>query len=1047
MKKIILCSVLLSIVFCAMARQKEPANNAGSKTYKRCASDEYLQELLRKDPSLKAKMDAAEARISKGMEAKLEERRNRGNQRLDAVVTIPTVVHIILSNPNIVTDADVIWQINKLNEDYAGRNADSALAGVFASSFGHSNIQFCLAQKTPNGNPTNGINRITSGVTFTQNTFNDIKHASNCGADIWDPTKYFNIWVAESTDGTLGVATFPLGGPASEQGIVLALDGFGNNPAYVAPAFNLGRTAVHEAGHFFYARHIWGDGGGCQPDFPIVSGMTGSWVDDTPTQGGPTSGCPTGTAATNCAGFPNPPGKMYQNYMDYTNDACYCMFTKNQVLRMETALDSFRASLKNSDACIPPVAVVNDAALIAVLNPSAGGCGAAANNAFCSPALTPRVTFRNYGSGNLTALKIYSQVDNLPAVATNWSGSLAPLASTSIDLASINSTGGTHVLKIYVADPNGGTDGRHNNDTITTSFTVLTPIAGPVTEGFESTTFPPPTGWKILNPNAGSITWERSTAAYKTGTASAAFRFFNYSGANGHVDYLLSPILDVVDADSVILSFERAYRLYSTSATYADTLAIVVSTDCGTTFTEVWKRGGAALATISGTTTSSYVPAAADWANTRIDLKPLIGSATSILVGFKTVNRYGQNLYIDDVNLQTFRLPDNDATARSIVEPFDRLCARTVTPIVLLANNGRKPLTSVKLLYSVSNGAVDSVTWTGHLTTGQTTNVSLKNITIPPGNFNLHTFKVYSNKPNGVDDEVPANDTTSKSVTVIDPQPAPVLEGFEQNTFPPANWSVSSSGGAYSWERNELGASEKKASAWIRNYRFNSNGKKDDLFSPLLEVGDIDSAYIRFDVSHATGKYPGSTAMPMDTLEVLVTADCGKSFRSVYKKWGIELQTQLDPNSPRLYPTNDTIGYIPTATWQWRNEFINISKWVPAKSKFQVVFRSTANAGNNTLIDNVHITSVTLPQGLKTNGYLVMPNPFQGSFAIRHLVAPANLKGMVITNAAGQVVYQRSFNGNANNWMQIDMSGKSNGVYLLKLVYDNKVITERIIKR
>jgi hypothetical protein len=1045
MKKILLCSWLLSMVVCAVAQQTDGKKGTGKVTYKRCASDEYLQKLLREDPTFKTRMEEAEAKMAKGMDAKLEQRRKGNNMRTEAAIVIPTVVHIILPNPNIVTDADVLWQINKLNEDYGGRNADSTKAGVFASSFGHSNIQFCLAQRTPDGNPTNGINRITSSATFDQNTYNSIKHATNCGADQWNGNKYFNIWVGIATDGLLGVATFPGGGPANEQGIVLAIDAFGNNPAYVAPAFNLGRTAVHEAGHFFYARHIWGDGAGCQPDFPVVSGMPGSWVDDTPTQGAPTSGCPTGMAATGCAGFPNPPGKMYQNYMDYTDDACYCMFTKNQVLRMETALDSFRVSLKSSDGCTPPPAFVNDAALIAILNPSSGGCGAAANNAFCSPDLLPKVTFKNYGTATLTAVKIYTQVDNLAPVATNWAGSLAPLASTTIDLTQITSAGGPHTLKIYVADPNGAADGRPINDTLTTSFTVLTPIAGPITEGFESTTFPPPTGWKVVNPNSGSLTWERTTAAQKSGSASARIRMYDYSGGSLHQDYLLSPILNVQDADSIILSFERAYQLYSTSATYADSLAVVISSDCGTTFTEVWKRGGATLATVTGTTTSSYVPAAADWVNTRIDLKPLIGGATSVMVGFKSINKYGQNLYLDDIHLQAYHLPDHDALVKSIIDPFDRLCARTVTPVVQIANNGRKPLTSVKLIATVNNIVVgDTITWTGNLTTGQTANVQLNGITMPAGS--LHTFKVYTYKPNYVDDEVPANDAMVKSVVVNDPVPDPVREGFEQATFPPANWSISKSGSAYSWERNVLGASERTASAWIRNYRFKSNGGKDDLYSPVIQVNAIDSVYIRFDVSHATAVYPGSTAIPLDTLEVLITTDCGRSFRSVYKKWGSQLQTRLDPNFPVVYPPTDTIGYIPAASWEWRNEMVDVSKFVPGNSKFQVVFRSSANGGNNTLLDNVSINSITLPPQLKANGYFISPNPFEGGFDIRHLVTPANLKGVIVTNSSGQVVYQRKYSGNAGNYMRINLQGNSNGIYLVKLVYDNKIVVERVVK-
>ena len=46
------------------------------------------------------------------------------NYRTTSIVTIPVVVHIVLPNPDFVTDADVQWQIDKLNLDYVKPNLD-----------------------------------------------------------------------------------------------------------------------------------------------------------------------------------------------------------------------------------------------------------------------------------------------------------------------------------------------------------------------------------------------------------------------------------------------------------------------------------------------------------------------------------------------------------------------------------------------------------------------------------------------------------------------------------------------------------------------------------------------------------------------------------------------------------------------------------------------------------------------------------------------------------------------------------------------------------
>lgn len=1006
----------------------------------RCGSMEHLDQLIKQDPSLPSKMAADEERLHRQTLQKIQERTSNKGARLNAIVTIPVVVHILLPNPGVVTDADVIWQINKLNEDFGGTNADKVNAGVFASRFGESQIRFCLAQQDPSGNPSNGIDRVVSGVTWDRFTSNTLKNPATCGTRSWDPNRYFNIWVATSTDGTLGIATFPNTDLPENQGICLTLAGFGNNPAYVSPSFNKGRTAVHEAGHFFYARHIWGDGAGCQPDFPAVAGLP-SFADDTPAQSRPTSGCPTGTVTADCTGSLNPPGKMYQNYMDYTDDACYCMFTDNQVARMEAALTLFRPSLMSSNVCTPPAAVLNDAALQAIVSPAAGSCGNTATNSFCTPVFTPKVTIKNYGTANLTSLAIKAQIDNGAIVSYNWTGNLAPQATATFDITTLTSSMGSHALKVYVDAPNGAADGRNGNDTLTTTYTIQSPVTGPVEQGFESASFPP-SGWRNINPNNGSLTWERTTVAAKSGIASARMQFYDYSGSTLHQDFLLSSSINIQEADSIILSFERAYRAYSTSAADADTLAVVISFDCGATFTEVWKRGGVNLATVAGVQTTAYAPAAGDWMNTRINLKPFVGNATNVIVGFKAVNRYGNNLYIDDVQFNVYT-STRDAAVSSIVEPSKVLCVRDVMPVVKIASLGNDTLRNVKVLFRVDSGALDSVAWTGVLGKGQEAPVTLKLISLTtPG---AHLLTVYTKQPNGQADYATSNDTSRIRFTVTDQQMAPLKEGFESATFPPANWAVNSSGKAYTWEQTNRGAGEQTGAAWIRNYRFSANGKPDDLYMPPLQVGNFDSLIVRFDVSHVLSRPAGSTVTPIDTLEVLLTMDCGKTFQSVYKKWGAALQTAGAPGQPITYPANDTLGHVPTMPAQWRTEYVDISKLVPVRGQFQVVFRSMGNNGNNIWLDKVDIATVTLPALLKKNGYLVGPNPFEETIYIWHLEPPVKLQSVQVVNMLGKVVYKRTFNGNAPARMPVVIGGGS-GVYFVQMKYADKTVTERLLK-
>lgn len=715
---------------------------------------------------------------------------------------------------------------------------------------------------------------------------------------------------------------------------------------------------------------------------------------------------------------------------DVTNDSIFWFTAMYGATNWRTRVASFK---------LEPLPSL-DARMVAINSPANGF-------AQCANVITPQITIRNAGTTTLTSLNIYTRLNGGAVSAPiPWTGSLDITQSAVVTLPNITGAGGANTLQIFTGEPNGSTDENKTNDTAATSFTVLTPLPSPITEGFESVTYPP-ANWQLQNLNAGSVTWARNTAAFRSGVASSKMDFYNYSSTN-QVDILWSAILDTRLADSVILSFWRAYKPYSTSATYADSLTIVVSTDCGATYQQVWANGGATLATAAGTSSGAYTPIAADWANARLDLKPFIGAANSATIGFRTVNKFGNNLYLDDINIQTFRLPFRDATVRTVTEPSNRLCTRTLVPVITIGNQGRDTLKSVRILYRIGSGALDSIAWTGALPNGGSATINFatynKTITLPSGGN--YQFTVYTKNPNALNDENNANDTTRVNFTVFDPQPDPVKEGFEQSTFPPANWSVASSGGAYTWERNTRAANEKSASAWIRNYRFNSNGRRDDLYSPLVQIASPDSVYLKFDLAHATARFPGSTGTPLDTLEVLLTTDCGKTFRSVYKKWGEDLTT-VDKNFPITYPASDTVGFAPGSPSQWRTEWVDVSKFVPANSKFQFVFRSTSNRGNNTFLDKIDISTITLPARLKQMGYMITPNPFEGSFVVRHLLPPANLRGIQVMNNTGQTVVARSFNGNASNYIPVDLSRYANGHYIVKLVYDNKVITEEIIKR
>jgi hypothetical protein len=247
-------------------------------------------------------------------------------------ITIPVVVHVLYKTAaqNIAV-VQVNSQIEALNRDYGAANPDkSQIPPVWAGLVTPANIRFELATKDPKGKPTQGITRTkTKNSTFT--THDEAKFARTGGVDAWPTDRYLNLWVCALGDGLLGYAQFP-GGPPATDGVVILNTAFGTSGTVAAP-FDLGRTAVHEVGHWLNLNHIWGDTSDC-------SGT--DHVQDTPGAQLPNYGKPAFPHVT-CQNGPT--GDMFMNYMDYVDDAAMIMFTAGQVARMNATLAGPRKSV------------------------------------------------------------------------------------------------------------------------------------------------------------------------------------------------------------------------------------------------------------------------------------------------------------------------------------------------------------------------------------------------------------------------------------------------------------------------------------------------------------------------------------------------------------------------------------------------------------------------------------------------------------------------------------------------------------------------------
>lgn len=241
---------------------------------------------------------------------------------------IPVVVHIVKSESDrYISDEAIFSQIQILNRDFNAKNLDlNTVPDEFKPNISNGGIEFCLAVRNDGNSDKAGIIRQYTDVEFF-GLNNNLYYTDRGGSTAWDTEKYLNIWVADTGESISGFGSYPGQTEAYRQGVVIHPAYFGENESR---RYNLGRVAVHEVGHYLGLNHVWDNNGNCDTDDGVF---------DTPSQQSSYTGCPQYPQST-CGS-----NDMFMDFMDYVDDDCMVMFSKGQVARMITVLETFRPGL------------------------------------------------------------------------------------------------------------------------------------------------------------------------------------------------------------------------------------------------------------------------------------------------------------------------------------------------------------------------------------------------------------------------------------------------------------------------------------------------------------------------------------------------------------------------------------------------------------------------------------------------------------------------------------------------------------------------------
>ena len=574
--------------------------------YKYCGTTEVLEKAFRDNPQMRTDYESRRAKqmLQDAAEFQKGYPKVKSMKASAPTYVIPIVFHIIHNyGSENISDAQILDEMRILNQDYQKRNADtSAVDSVFKNNIANVGIEFRLAKLDPNGNCTNGIDRIASLQTYIGDDGSKLND--------WPRSKYLNVWVVNSmSSGAAGYAYLPGTCPSSVDGIIILSQYIGS---IGSGTVTTSKALTHEIGHFFDLEHPWGNtnqpGVACGDDA----------VSDTPiTKGWNHCPAPSGAFICNAAVEEN-----YQNYMDYSY--CSHMFTNGQANRMIAALTSTTASRNNLSSAANLLATgVNNTPVV------------------CAPKadFTPSSTVLVCAGGS--AQFNYFLSGGRPS---SWSWTFAggtPATSTDSFPLIQYQTPGTYSVTMSVSNSAGTNTVTKNAYVIVTAATAQY-TATSFVEGFENNTTVA-SDWIMVSPQGNP--WKRSTAAATSGTACLSQN--NLTNSIGEVLSAISPSFDMTAIPSAAMTFKYAFA--QTATTNTDRLRIYFSTNCGNTWQVRYTASGIGLTT-GGVVTSNFIPSATQWKTGIVGVAPF-QTDKNLRMKFEITNGGGNNIYIDDINI------------------------------------------------------------------------------------------------------------------------------------------------------------------------------------------------------------------------------------------------------------------------------------------------------------------------------------------------------------------------------------------------------------
>ena len=545
-------------------------------------------------------------------------------------------------------------------------------------------------------------------------------------------------------------------------------------------------------------------------------------------------------------------------------------------------------------------------------------------------------------------------------------------------------------------------------------ITALEPFnAFPLTEGFDGATFPP-SGWQNVATN-GTYVFERRTsndwpACHPHDESAAMARYYSYSAPEGWTCSLISPKLQLNPTDNSVRYW--IYRNFNNNINRPDRINVYYSPTTNT-------ADGTLLGTVHrNTMMDPVVGENSDWYEYTYSFDSPEGYGFVI---FEAVSGYGWDLCIDDVYVNSSSQDTNPPTVVSL--KGDQTWADTEMNITLRVYDESNVPNQMQATYTID---------------GQAHNITLNKISKSNYDYTA-TLPAQPNHTTAnivfhLADDLGHTADSDPYALHWDWQAPILLEGFEDEQFPPAGWSI-----------------ESLNMSWFSWYRFRAEYATNyfgDEYYVVPPQGER-MAGVEWDESEEWGPQDESLVTPL----MAINRPAALSFET-FCQYGVP-----------EYHDHYKVDVLNTNTGSWStlwdavdqpervNQFqepVNIDLSAYQGQHIRLRFRAHNNGSDvltySWFIDNVKVVATdTLdgPTGMDESLFdtqlILFPNPVKNQL---HMDSKAKVIQMQIIAPNGTMIENKKVGTYS---IDCHFEGYSKGVYFIRLITDEGLIIRKIV--